>query len=81
MTDTTLTEADEGKRVLNVDGTTVGRLAEVTDGRGYVVPEPGLLESIAVRLGRGRSPADAYPLDEGSVEEITADAVRLRGTL
>lgn len=81
MTDTTLTEADEGKRVLNVDGTTVGRLVEVTDGRGYVVPEPGLLESIAVRLGRDRSPADAYPLDEGSVEEITDDAVRLRGTL
>ncbi|WP_255170641.1 PRC-barrel domain containing protein [Natrononativus amylolyticus] len=81
MTDRILTEADEGKRVLNVDGTAVGRIVEVTDGRGYVVADPTVLETIKARLGWGDVTAEAHPLDEGSIEEITDDAVRLRGTL
>ena len=78
---TTLTTADEGKRVLDADGEAIGRIVEVTDGHGYVAPEPSLVETVKARLGWGNVTVDAHPLDEGSVAEITEDAVRLRGTL
>ncbi|WP_255192457.1 PRC-barrel domain containing protein [Natronobeatus ordinarius] len=77
----TLTPADEGKRVLNVDGTEVGRIVSVEDGRGYVVPDPSMTDTIKAKLGWGDVTAEAHPLDEGSIEEITDDAVHLRGVL
>ena len=77
----TLTKADEGKRVLNTDGTEVGRLVDVHDGRGYVEPDPSLTATITAKLGWGSRSEEAHPLDEGSIEEITDDAVYLRGTL
>lgn len=79
--DTVLTPDDEGKRVLTADGDEVGRLVDVTGGRGYVERDPSLLDSIAARLGWADVSADAHPLDEGSIEEITDDAVLLRGRL
>ncbi|ELY94042.1 MULTISPECIES: hypothetical protein [Natrialba] len=77
----TLTAADKGKRVLNIDGTEVGRIVAVEDGRGYVDPEPTITKTIKSKLGWGDITESAHPLDEGSIEEITDDAVRLRGTL
>ncbi|ADB62041.1 hypothetical protein Htur_3176 [Haloterrigena turkmenica DSM 5511] len=81
MSERILTEADEGKRVLNTDGTEIGRLVDVHDGRGYVEPNPSLTDTIAAKLGWGSRSEEAHPLDEGSIAEITDDAVRLRGTL
>ena len=81
MTEERITKADEGKRVLNTDGTEVGVLVDVHDGRGYVEPDPSVLETIKVKLGWGTRSEDAHPLDEGSIEAITDDAVYLRGTL
>lgn len=77
----TLTEADVGKRVVNADGSAVGRIVDVEDGRGYVATDPGLIESIKTRIGFKPSTEDAHPLDEGSIERITDDAVYLRGTM
>lgn len=76
-----LTKADEGKRVLNTDGTEVGRLVAVEDGRGYVDPDPSLMDTIRAKLGWGTPTEGAHPLDEGSIERISDDAVYLRGTL
>lgn len=81
MTEETLTSEDEGKRVLNTDGTEIGRLVDVTDGRGYVEPDPTLTETIKAKLGWGTRSDEAHPLDEGSIERITENAVYLRGTL
>lgn len=81
MTAQALTTDDEGKRVLNTDGTEVGRLVDVEDGRGYVEPDPTLTETIKAKLGWASRSDEAHPLDEGSIEEITDDAVYLRGTL
>ncbi len=81
MPRTTLTKDDEGKRVLNSDGTAIGRIVEVEDGRGYVDPDPSLTDTIKAKLGWGDVTADAHPLDEGSIEKITDDGVHLRGTL
>lgn len=77
---TTLTPADEGKRVLDASGDEIGYLAEVSDGRGYVVPDPSIVDVIKVKLGWGEID-NAHPFDEGSIAEITDDVVRLRGTL
>ncbi|ELZ01695.1 hypothetical protein C482_06572 [Natrialba chahannaoensis JCM 10990] len=81
MTQDTLTKADEGKRVLNIDGTEVGRIVAVEEGRGYVDPDPSLTKTIKAKLGWGDITHGAHPLDEGSIEEITEETVRLRGTL
>jgi hypothetical protein len=81
MTRERITKADEGKRVLNVDGTEIGRIVDVSDGRGYVDPNPSLTDTIKAKLGWGTVETTAHPLDEGSIEEITDDAVYLRGTL
>lgn len=81
MTRETITKEDEGKRVLNTDGTEVGRIVEVSDGRGYVDPNPSITDTIKAKLGWGDVSADAHPLDEGSIEKITDDAVYLRGTM
>ncbi|QFU81582.1 PRC-barrel domain containing protein [Natronorubrum aibiense] len=81
MPEDALTKADEGKLVLNTDGTTVGRLVDVRDGYGYVEPNPTLLETIKAKLGWATRSDEAHPLDEGSIEKITDDAVYLRGTL
>ncbi|GAB3666522.1 PRC-barrel domain containing protein [Halopiger thermotolerans] len=77
----TITKADEGKRVLNTDGTEVGRLVEVRDGRGYVEPDPSFVDTLKAKFGWGEASANAHPLDEGSIAEITDDAIYLRGTL
>lgn len=81
MTGETLTADDEGKRVLNTDGTEIGRLVDVRDGRGYVEPDPTIAETIKAKLGWASRSDEAHPLDEGSIEGITDDAVYLRGTL
>ena len=81
MTRSTLTPADEGKRVVDETGTEVGRLVKVSDGRGYVDPNPSFLDSIKAVLGWGDVYTDAHPLDDGSVAKITEDTVYLRGTL
>lgn len=81
MTRERLTKADEGKRVLNTDGTEVGRLVAVEDDRAYVDPDPSVTDTIKAKLGWGDVDADAHPLDEGSIAEITDDEIYLRGTL
>ncbi|WP_436345410.1 PRC-barrel domain containing protein [Natronorubrum sp. FCH18a] len=81
MTEETITKADEGKRVVNADGTEVGRLVDVRDDHGYVEPDPSITGTIKAKLGWATRSDEAHPLDEGSIEEITDDAVYLRGTL
>ncbi|SDR34141.1 hypothetical protein [Natronobacterium texcoconense] len=81
MTRERLTKDDEGKRVLNTDGTEVGRIVAVEDDRAYVEPDPGITDTIKAKLGWGEATEEAHLLDEGSIEEITDDVVRLRGTL
>ncbi len=76
-----LQPSDTGKRVLNADGTEVGRIADVENGRGYVVLDPGFTETIKAKLGWGSVTEEAHPLDAGSIEKITENAVYLRGTL
>ncbi len=77
---TGLRKTDQGKPVLDAEGTRVGRLLVVVDGRGYVKPEPTVGDAIRARLGLGGATDGSHPVDEGSVDRITDDAVYLRGT-
>ncbi len=77
----TLTVDDEGKRVVDTNGTQIGVVDDVDAGVAYVDPGSGMADSIKSRLRRDRDVADGmerFQLDEDHVEEITADEVRLQ---
>lgn len=73
-----LTEADEGKTVVNADGDNVGMISGFRGGTAYVNPDPDLADSIMSKLGWTDVHRDDYPLDESKVETITDDEIRLR---
>lgn len=73
---TTITAADEGKPVV-VGGDAVGRVVSIEDGTVYVAPEPGVSETVLAKLGWGEVDETDYSLQEGSIERITDDEVRL----
>lgn len=77
MAMTQLTEDDEGKRVVTMDGDEVGMIAEVSGGQAYVDPDPGLLDAIKAKLDWGDAAGDTYPLVEDDIEEVTDDEVRI----
>lgn len=77
--ETVLTEDDEGKRVINSLGDTVGRVIEVEHGTAHIDPDPGLTEKLKSKLGWGdEEDTETYRLDQDSIEAVTSDEIRLR---
>jgi hypothetical protein len=74
------TDDDEGKKVINADGETVGLVSEVTHGTAYVDPDPGIAEKLMSKLGWSDRDDDDYPLQESAVDRVDDDAVHLRRT-
>lgn len=74
----TLSEDDEGKRVLTASGDDVGMLKEVDAGRGFVDPDPGLTDSIRSTLGWGEAQQGDYELVTDRVERVSEDKVVLK---
>ncbi|MFC6726245.1 PRC-barrel domain containing protein [Halobium palmae] len=72
-------DADEGKKVVDARGETVGRVIEVRHGTAYVDPDPSLGDTITSKLGWADTDGDEYPLQKATVAEITDDEVRLSG--
>lgn len=70
MTREMITSDEEGKRVLNTDGTVVGRIVEVRDERAYVDPNPSLTDTIKAKLGWGTAADDAHPLDAAELRPL-----------
>lgn len=75
---TAITEDDEGKRVVDSTGETVGRISSVQHGKAYVDPDPGITGTIMSKLGWDDEDMDDYPLEEHEVEEVMDDEIRLR---
>lgn len=75
--DTTLTESDEGKTVVNHRGDKVGRVVEVSGGAAHVDPDPDIADTIRSKLGWGDTDEGTYHLDESSIEEVTDDEIRI----
>lgn len=71
------TEDDEGKTVVDTDGKEIGIIVDVEDSTAYVLPDPGITKRIFASLGWSDKVEDTYPLQEGAVEAITDDEVRL----
>jgi hypothetical protein len=74
------TDDDEGKKVINADGETVGLVSEVTHGTAYVDPDPGITDKLMSKLGWSDRDDDDYPLQENAVDRVDDDAVHLRRT-
>lgn len=74
------TDDDVGKSVINAEGDEVGIIADVEHGTAHVEPDPGITDTIKAKLGWGGTD-DAYPLQESSVADVTADEVHLQSDL
>lgn len=72
------TDGDEGKKVVNANGETIGRIAAVHGNTAHVDPDPGLLDTMRSKLGWGDTDGDTYPLKDEDVTEITDEAVHVR---
>lgn len=81
MSQRTITDSDEGKRVVNANGETIGMVSAVRSGTAYVDADPGLADRIRTTLGWEDVDADDYPLDEATVESITDDEIQLKRDL
>jgi len=77
MDDVTLSDSDEGKRVINNHGDEIGRVVEVRQGTAHVDPDPGLTDAIRSKLGWGSGDEDTYRLDTSNIETVTDDEVRI----
>lgn len=71
------TDDDEGKQVVNSDGSDVGRVMEVRGETAHVEVDPGVTDQVKSKLGWGGADQDSYPLDGEKVETITDDEIRL----
>lgn len=78
MSTTTLTDDDEGKRVVTTDGDEVGMITEVRAGTAYVEPDPGMFDTIKAKLDWGDAGEDSYPVSADDVASVSDDEVRLR---
>jgi len=81
MARTEITDDDQGKKVVNDRGDEIGQVVEVQHGTAHVHPDPGLTDSLKSKLGWADADKDAYPLQENMIEDITDDAVHVRGDM
>lgn len=72
-----VTDDDEGKRVVNDRGDEIGRVTEVRGGTAHVDPDPGMTDTLKSKLGWGDTDEETYPLQEGMIEEIGDDEIRV----
>jgi len=78
VTRTTISEEDEGKRVVNQNSDTVGMISGVRNDTIYVDPDPGLTDKIKSTLGWDDIEEGDYPLKQSHIDTITDDEVRLK---
>lgn len=77
VSDATITDDDEGKKVVDAGGEEVGRVVDVQDGRPYVDPDPGVTDTVMSKLGWGSRDEGTFLLDTDDVESVTDDEIRL----
>jgi len=76
--ETTITDSDEGKDVINSEGTTVGRIVEVRHGRAYASPGGGTTDPLTESPDALGSDDGTFVLPSDRVDTITSDEVRLK---
>ena len=78
MADLEFTEHDEGKRVVDAEGDTIGLVSEVRAQTAYVDPDPDLMDRVRSKLGWGEADEESYPLDKDDVVDITDDEITVQ---
>jgi hypothetical protein len=78
MTRTSITDADEGKRVVNAHGDEVGMISEVRGETAYLDPDPGIAEKVQSVLDMTDADEGDFTVPETAIDTITDDEVRLR---
>lgn len=73
-----LTNDDEGKRVVEADGAEVGVIAAVRHGTAHVEAELSVVEKMKTELESGRNDENTYALSEAAIEKIEDDRVVLQ---
>jgi hypothetical protein len=81
MSGTTVSESDEGKKVVNAHGDVIGIVSGVRGGTAYVDPDPGITDKIMSKLGWNSTDEEDYPLKQSNIDVITDDEVRLKRDL
>ncbi|MFC4450371.1 PRC-barrel domain containing protein [Halorussus aquaticus] len=75
----TLTEDDEGKRVVGSEGEVLGTVDKIDAGVAHVEPDAGDYDTVRRYLDVEDPDAEVYTFQETAVEEVTAEKIVLRG--
>jgi hypothetical protein len=70
-------DGDKGKTVVDASGEELGLVDDVNGDTLHVNPHPSLTEKIMAKLGWGDGDEERYPVDQGHIDEITDDHVRV----
>ena len=81
MSGTTVSESDEGKKVVNAHGDVIGIVSSVRGGTAYVDPDPGVTDKIMSKLGWSSTDDEDYPLNQSKIDAVTDDEIRLKRDL
>ena len=81
MAERTLTDDDEGKKVVSADGDEIGIVTDVRNDTAYVDPDPGITDTVMSKLGWKSAGEEDYPLENSRIDAITDDEVRLERNL
>ena len=81
MSGTTVSESDEGKKVMNAHGDVIGIVSGVKGGTAYVDPDPGVTDKIMSKLGWSSTDDEDYPLNQSKIDAVTDDEIRLKRDL
>ena len=77
----TFTSDDEGKKVVDASGRTLGLVTKIEEGTAYVDPDPSVADTVKADLGWGDADADEYTVHQDAVATREEGTLRLRGEL
>ncbi len=78
MASINLTDDDEGKRVVNSEGSKIGKVMKVKGGRAHVNPDPSITDQIRSTLGWDDDDEDSYVLETDRIKKVTDKEIRLK---
>lgn len=73
----TLTETDEGKRVVGPTGIEIGIINEVRDGVAYIHPDAALTDQINSMFGLDDADDSRYRVENEAIRTISEGEIRL----
>ncbi|MCL9818508.1 PRC-barrel domain containing protein [Natronocalculus amylovorans] len=73
-----LTSSDEGKKVINQNGETIGMVSKVSGGTAHVDPDPGVTDKVKSMLGWDDAEEGDYALSNHQIDRVTDDEIHVR---